>query len=66
MPFSHPICNNFLLETVILDFNFFQFKPTYLMLYTFGLAMFASLIAPFGGFFASGLKRTIQIKVKMD
>ena len=26
------------------------------------LATFASLIAPFGGFFASGLKRTFNIK----
>ena len=28
----------------------------------FALATFASLIAPFGGFFASGLKRTFNIK----
>jgi phosphatidate cytidylyltransferase len=28
----------------------------------FALATFASLIAPFGGFFASGLKRTFKIK----
>ena len=27
------------------------------------LSIFASLIAPFGGFFASGLKRGLQIKV---
>lgn len=26
------------------------------------MATFASLIAPFGGFFASGLKRTFKIK----
>ncbi len=29
------------------------------------MAMFASLIAPFGGFFASGLKRAFQIKVSV-
>ena len=27
------------------------------------MAVFASLIAPFGGFFASGLKRAFKIKV---
>lgn len=30
--------------------------------HTLALATFASLIAPFGGFFASGLKRTFHIK----
>lgn len=30
--------------------------------HVFALATFASLIAPFGGFFASGLKRTFKIK----
>ncbi|KAK5651872.1 hypothetical protein OQA88_11531 [Cercophora sp. LCS_1] len=33
-----------------------------MQLHTFALATFASLIAPFGGFFASGLKRTFKIK----
>ncbi|KAM3524973.1 hypothetical protein NHJ13051_004274 [Beauveria bassiana] len=33
-----------------------------IQLHTFVLASFASLIAPFGGFFASGLKRTFKIK----
>ena len=28
------------------------------------LAIFASLIAPFGGFFASGMKRAYKIKVR--
>jgi CDP-diglyceride synthetase len=28
------------------------------------MAIFSSLIAPFGGFFASGLKRAFQIKVR--
>lgn len=61
-PFSHPTCKNFLLDTLVIDFKLFTVKPTYLMVYTLGLAVFASLIAPFGGFFASGLKRTINIK----
>jgi CDP-diglyceride synthetase len=63
VPFNHPACKNFLLDTIVIDFKIFQVRPTYLMLYTLGLAVFASLIAPFGGFFASGLKRTINIKV---
>ena len=33
-----------------------------MQLHTFFWATFASLIAPFGGFFASGLKRTFKIK----
>ncbi len=33
-----------------------------IQLHTFVLASFASLIAPFGGFFASGLKRSFKIK----
>lgn len=35
-------------------------KPIYL--HALNLATFASLFAPFGGFFASGLKRTFQVK----
>lgn len=33
-----------------------------IQIHTFVFATFASLIAPFGGFFASGLKRTFKIK----
>jgi CDP-diglyceride synthetase len=29
------------------------------------IATYASLIAPFGGFFASGIKRALEIKVKI-
>ena len=32
-------------------------------LHSFPLSVFASLIAPFGGFFASGFKRAFNIKV---
>lgn len=35
-------------------------RPIYF--HTLNLASFASLIAPFGGFFASGLKRTFKVK----
>lgn len=45
--------------------NFFQSTtvtyPT-IYLHVTALATFASLIAPFGGFFASGLKRTFKVK----
>ncbi|VEU22929.1 DEKNAAC104051 [Brettanomyces naardenensis] len=40
--------------------DFIQLKPVYL--HAVILSMFASLIAPFGGFFASGLKRAFKIK----
>ncbi|KAJ4353578.1 phosphatidate cytidylyltransferase [Didymosphaeria variabile] len=40
--------------------NTYTFKPLYL--HVLVLATFASWIAPFGGFFASGLKRTFKIK----
>ncbi len=38
----------------------FDIQPIYF--HTLVLATFASLIAPFGGFFASGLKRTFEVK----
>lgn len=38
----------------------FTFAP--IQIHTFVLASFASLIAPFGGFFASGLKRSFKLK----
>jgi phosphatidate cytidylyltransferase len=31
-------------------------------MHTFVLSLFASLISPFGGFFASGFKRALKIK----
>jgi phosphatidate cytidylyltransferase len=38
-----------------------QLEP--FLIHTVVLALFASLIAPFGGFFASGFKRAFKIKV---
>lgn len=35
-----------------------------LQLHTLVFSVFASLVAPFGGFLASGLKRTFKLKVK--
>jgi phosphatidate cytidylyltransferase len=40
----------------------FSFTVTPMQFHTLAFATFASLIAPFGGFFASGLKRTFKIK----
>lgn len=40
--------------------NTFSINPV--QFHIFALATFASLVAPFGGFFASGLKRTFKIK----
>lgn len=39
-----------------------KFSITPVQFHVFMLATFASLVAPFGGFFASGLKRTFKIK----
>eukprot|EP00388_Colpodella_angusta_P024357 GDKJ01063716.1.p1 GENE.GDKJ01063716.1~~GDKJ01063716.1.p1 ORF type:complete len:500 (+),score=106.16 GDKJ01063716.1:38-1537(+) len=44
----------------ILGFSSFMMKPLYLHLIV--LSTFAGLIAPFGGFFASGFKRAFKIK----
>lgn len=44
----------------ILHKEYIQVKPVYF--HTMVISMFASLIAPFGGFFASGLKRAFKIK----
>ncbi|RSL48068.1 hypothetical protein CEP54_013081 [Fusarium duplospermum] len=59
----------FLLKTYELPQFFFlpdntNFSVTFapMQLHALNLATFASLIAPFGGFFASGLKRTFKIK----
>ncbi|ODQ46421.1 hypothetical protein PICMEDRAFT_58738 [Pichia membranifaciens NRRL Y-2026] len=49
---------SFLVE--ILHREYIQVKPVYF--HTMIVSMFASLIAPFGGFFASGLKRAFKIK----
>lgn len=35
-------------------------------IHSIALSTFASLIGPFGGFFASGFKRAFKIKVRMD
>lgn len=44
----------------VLSFEYVSIKPIYF--HSMVLATFASLIAPFGGFFASGLKRAFKVK----
>lgn len=58
--FIHQIYTlpSFLVDIVGKDY--LQLKPVYF--HTMVIGMFASLIAPFGGFFASGLKRAFKIK----
>lgn len=42
--------------------NYLPFEITKLQAHVLILSLFASIIGPFGGFFASGLKRAIKIK----
>lgn len=48
---------------------FFSLQKTVRMypfqIHSIALSTFASLIGPFGGFFASGFKRAFKIKVRM-
>jgi phosphatidate cytidylyltransferase len=60
IPFNYPECNGYLLELIDLGF----ISITRLQCHILVLSLFASIIGPFGGFFASGLKRAIKIKVK--
>ena len=42
------------------------FKTYPFMIHSISMSMFASVIGPFGGFFASGFKRAFKIKVSSD
>lgn len=44
------------------SFGSFTFSARPMQLHAVALAAFASLVAPFGGFFASGLKRSLKVK----
>ena len=44
------------------SFGSFTFEARPMQLHAVALAAFASLVAPFGGFFASGLKRSLKVK----
>ena len=67
-PFAFPSCQigtvyipkRFDLPTPIFGFDHFMIAPV--QWHAVAIALFSSLIAPFGGFFASGLKRAFKIK----
>lgn len=61
-PFSYPECQSQALANNIFTIHFLGFDVTEAHLHVFVLAIFASTIGPFGGFFASGLKRAMKIK----
>ena len=67
-PFAFPNCEPSPLYTrTQYDLPFAMFGYSYLMIspvmiHSMVIALFASLIAPFGGFFASGFKRAFKIK----
>jgi phosphatidate cytidylyltransferase len=69
LPFYRPpTCDTSdLTSDYVLDFNLFS-RNIYIAtlkqvhFHTFFMGLFASLVAPLGGFFASGFKRAINIK----
>jgi len=68
-PFNLPHCvkDPMFLQTDIhipyLSDHFGTFYTSQFELFFYGIVVYASLIAPFGGFFASGLKRGLEMKV---
>ena len=60
IPFEFASCNSEYLE--YLSWSWLPMSVTKLQAHMFILSLFASIIGPFGGFFASGLKRSIKIK----
>ncbi len=64
MPFSFPSCQSSVLETVVVPL--IGVTITKLQAHSLFISLFASIIAPFGGFFASGIKRAIKIKVRVS
>jgi phosphatidate cytidylyltransferase len=58
-PFSYPQCIPGVLEIIQLG----PLSITKLQAHFMIFSLFASIIGPFGGFFGSGLKRSIKIKV---
>jgi phosphatidate cytidylyltransferase len=54
--------HGFIENAVRLAFGLETFRASWFQVHAVALAVFASLIAPFGGFFASGFKRAFKIK----
>lgn len=59
--YTIPIYIRVLLKVVGMDQETVTCIP--FQLHSLSLSLFASIIAPFGGFFASGFKRAFKIKV---
>ena len=63
VPFSYPSCVSHLDDTYAGFWTaYIPIEITVLQAHVLILSLFASTIGPFGGFFASGLKRAIKIK----
>ena len=57
----HSLCQ--LVSTILLQFPWKEMEVLPVQWHSLCLGLFASIIAPFGGFFASGFKRAFKIKV---
>ncbi len=62
MPFHFPACKSAMLTLLKLG----PFSLSKLQAHFMVFSLFASIIGPFGGFFASGLKRSVKIKVTVE
>lgn len=69
VPFSWPTCDSvpdtFIIRDMyipLLSSLFGTFRISEFLIHCGVIAFFAGFIAPFGGFFASGLKRSLKIK----
>lgn len=62
MPFHYPSCDDSHLTNQFYQLEFIPINFMASHIHVFVLSLFASTVGPFGGFFASGLKRSIKIK----
>lgn len=62
VPFHYPHCDDTHITNEIVTPSFIPISFMTSHIHVFVLSLFASTIGPFGGFFASGLKRSIKIK----
>jgi len=61
-PFRYPTCDDSHVTAEIYNPEGFPITLIICHIHVFVLSLFASTLGPFGGFFASGLKRSIKIK----
>ena len=57
------VCHNSVFQIGMSHIQTVRMYP--FMLHTISMSLFASIIGPFGGFFASGFKRAFNIKVNL-